>query len=40
MLAMSPGSQIQWKKKAVQAYFNKVDAFLERLLLLIHITGG
>jgi hypothetical protein len=40
MLAMSPESQLQWKKKAVQAYFDKVDAFLERLLLLIHVTGG
>jgi hypothetical protein len=40
MLAMSPESQLQWKKKAVQAYFDKVDAFLERLLLLIHMTGG
>jgi hypothetical protein len=40
MLAMSPESQLQWKKKVVQAYFDKVDAFLERLLLLIHMTGG
>jgi hypothetical protein len=40
MLAIRPRSQIQWKKKAVQAYFDKVDAFLEQLLLLIHITGG
>jgi hypothetical protein len=40
MLAISPESQLQWKKKAVQAYFDKVDQFLERLLLLIHITGG
>jgi hypothetical protein len=40
MLAMSPESQLQWKKKAVQAYFDKVDAFLERLLLLVHMTGG
>jgi hypothetical protein len=40
MLALSPESQLRWKKKAVQAYFEKVDQFLERLLLLIHITGG
>jgi hypothetical protein len=40
MLAISPESQLQWKNKAVQAYFDKVDAFLERLLLLIHMTGG
>jgi hypothetical protein len=40
MLAISPESQLQWKKKAVQTYFDKVDQFLERLLLLIHMTGG
>jgi hypothetical protein len=40
MLTMSLESQLHWKKKAVQAYFDKVDAFLERLLLLIHMTGG
>jgi hypothetical protein len=40
MLVFSPESQLQWKKKAVQAYFEKVDQFLERLLLLIHMTGG
>jgi hypothetical protein len=33
-------SQLQWEKKVVQAYFDKVDQFLERLLLLIHMTGG
>jgi hypothetical protein len=27
------------QKKAVQAYLEKVDKFLERLLLLIHMTG-
>jgi hypothetical protein len=40
MVAMNPESQLRWKKKAVQAYFDKVDKFLERLLLLIHMTGG
>jgi hypothetical protein len=40
MLTLSPESQLHWKKKAVQAYLDKVDAFLERLLLLIHMTGG
>ena len=40
MVAMSSESQLQWNKKAVQAYFGKVDQFLERLLLLIHMTGG
>jgi len=40
MVDMSLESQLWWKKKAVQAYFEKVDQFLERLLLLIHMTGG
>jgi hypothetical protein len=40
MLALSPESHLRWKKKAVQAYFEKVDQFLERLLLLIYMTGG
>jgi hypothetical protein len=40
MLAIGPDSQLRWKKKAIQAYFNKVNQFLERLLLLIHTTGG
>ncbi|KAH5618970.1 hypothetical protein HBI23_245980 [Parastagonospora nodorum] len=40
MVDMIPESQLRWKKKAVQAYFEKVDKFLERLLLLIHMTGG
>jgi hypothetical protein len=40
MLAISPESQLQRKKKAVKAYFEKVNQFLERLLLLIRMTGG
>ena len=40
MLAISPELQLQWKRKAVQAYFEKVDEFLERLFLFIHMTGG
>jgi hypothetical protein len=32
---MSLESQLRWKKKAVQAYFDKVDKFLKQLLLLI-----
>ena len=31
---------VQWKKPAVSAYFTKLDNFLERLLLLIHVTSG
>jgi hypothetical protein len=30
----------KWKEKTVQHYLQQVDAFLQRLLLLIHITGG
>jgi hypothetical protein len=40
MVAMNLESQLRWKKKVVQAYFDKVDKFLERLLLLIYMTGG
>jgi hypothetical protein len=40
VLFMSLQSQLQWKKKAVQAYFDRLDQFLEQLLLLIHMTGG
>ncbi|KAK5126519.1 hypothetical protein LTR08_004674 [Meristemomyces frigidus] len=28
-----------WNQKAVQAYLLQVDSFLERLLLLVHLTG-
>lgn len=40
MLAFSEGKKINWRKKAVNAYFAKVEAFLERMLLLIHITSS
>lgn len=30
----------KWKKQAVHRYLKQVDSFLERLLLLVHITGG
>src|SRR5947208_16045516 len=33
-------SSLQWKKLAVRAYFSKLDGFLERLLLLVHVTSG
>jgi hypothetical protein len=32
--------QARWKSSAVEDYLNKVDAFLERLLLLAHILSG
>ncbi|KFY31540.1 hypothetical protein V493_01012 [Pseudogymnoascus sp. VKM F-4281 (FW-2241)] len=31
---------VKWKKQAVHRYLKQVDSFLERLLLLVHITGG
>jgi hypothetical protein len=37
---MSPDFQLLWKKKGVQAYFDKLDQFIEQLLLLIHMTEG
>lgn len=30
----------EWRRKAVDRYLAQVDAFLQRLLLLIHIVGG
>lgn len=30
----------KWKAQAVEHYLAQVDTFLERLLLLVHITGG
>jgi Orsellinic acid/F9775 biosynthesis cluster protein D len=30
----------KWRRQAAKEYLQKVDAFLERMLLLIHITGG
>ena len=32
--------KVVWDKKAVQTYYKQVDAFLERLLLLIHVVSG
>jgi len=40
MVMLTTARTIQWKKPAVRAYFTKLDAFLERLLLLTHITSG
>jgi len=37
---MSPESQLQRRKKVVQAYFDDADAFLEWLFLLMHMMGG
>jgi hypothetical protein len=30
----------KWKKQAVRCYLKQVDSFLERILLIVHITGG
>ena len=30
----------KWSQKAVQAYKARVDTFLQRLLLLVHLTSG
>jgi hypothetical protein len=40
MVSLTQEDQVVWKKKAVQAYFSKLDQFLEQMLLLIHITSG
>lgn len=32
--------ELCWKKPAVSQYLIKVDYFLERLLLLVHLTSG
>jgi hypothetical protein len=39
-LYLGKNSQIQWQKKRVEEYFQEVELFLERLLLLVHITSG
>ena len=33
-------AQPTWSQKAVQGYSSRVDSFLERLLLLVHVTSG
>jgi hypothetical protein len=40
MVSLTQEDQVIWKKNAVQAYFAKLDQFLEQMLLLIHITSG
>jgi hypothetical protein len=32
--------QVLWKTRRVEEYMQQVDAFLERLLLLVHLTSG
>ncbi|KAI7722752.1 hypothetical protein KC353_g226 [Hortaea werneckii] len=33
-------TQLVWSQKAVRSYNSRVEAFLERLLLLVHVTSG
>lgn len=40
MLSLTQDRQVLWKTDAVQAYFSKIDRFLEQMLLLIHLTSG
>lgn len=39
-LSLPKPDQIEWRIKRVEQYFQDVDLFLERLLLLLHITSG
>jgi hypothetical protein len=38
--ARDRGREAKWKKKAVVHYLQQVNAFLQRLLFLVPITGG
>jgi hypothetical protein len=33
-------SKVLWTVTAAKKYTSKIDSFLERLLLLIHVTAG
>ncbi len=35
-----PGTTFAWNRKKLEGYFKKITGFLERLMLLMHITGG
>jgi hypothetical protein len=39
-LSLPKPDQIKWRIKRVEQYFQDVDLFLKRLLLLLHITSG
>lgn len=39
MLGLTQEHQVVWKTDTVQAYFSKIDQFLEQMLLLIHTTS-
>ena len=36
----APGKAAQWSRQAAERYLRQVDAFLHRLLLLVHLTAG
>jgi hypothetical protein len=40
ILPGSSAKQVRWNQAAVKTYRQQIDAFLERLLLLVHITSG
>lgn len=35
-----PGSEFHWNRKRLETYFESITLFLEKLLILIHISGG
>ncbi|KAF2844383.1 hypothetical protein T440DRAFT_484227 [Plenodomus tracheiphilus IPT5] len=39
-LSLAKSGRIKWQRKRVEQYFHDVDSFLEKLLLLVHITSG
>lgn len=40
LVSLGKKRELRWKKPAVSQYLAKVDRFLERLLLLVHLTSG
>ena len=35
-----PSSEFQWNKKRIETFFDSITLFLEKLLILVHISGG
>jgi hypothetical protein len=40
LVTVSVSGSLSWKRPAVAKYFGQVDRFLERLLLIVHLTSG
>lgn len=38
--SQGPKKQVRWRRGAIDAYKQRINRFLERLLLLVHITSG